>query len=44
MGKDDNVMFDNRIMLIIVIMYYILWYIALYFPHQFTDVVPEDVS
>jgi hypothetical protein len=36
-AKDNNVMLDSRIVLILVIMYYVLSYIGIYFPHKFTD-------
>jgi hypothetical protein len=41
-AKDNNVMLDSRIVLILVIMYYVLSYIGIYFPHKFTDVTCQE--
>jgi hypothetical protein len=37
-AKHNNVIVDSRIMLVLVIVYYVLLFIAIYFPHEFTDV------
>jgi glycopeptide antibiotics resistance protein len=39
-AKHNNVIVDSRIMLVLVnIVYYVLLFIAIYFPHEFTDQV-----
>jgi hypothetical protein len=43
-AKDNNVMLDSRIVLVLLIMYYVLLFIAIYFPHEFTDVLARLTS
>ncbi|KAG1784273.1 hypothetical protein EV702DRAFT_1191271 [Suillus placidus] len=40
-AKHNNVIVDSRIMLVLVIVYYVLLFIAIYFPHEFTDDPPS---